>query len=318
MPHETVPDLTVPPILHDGVGRSPAGAAWVAALPGLVARAVERWDLVPGEPFPDGAAAWTAPVRRADGTEAVLKIVLPHDEARHEAAALREWAGRGTVRLLAHEPSDWALLLERVRPGRPLTASTLPADDRLRAAAAVHRTLTGLPVGPGLDDVPHLVDVCRDWAPTLLDRAGRAAVEGEIDVDGGLVASAHGLLLALPVPGAADVVLHGDLNPGNLLEGPDGRWVAIDPKPVRGDAAFDLWPLLEQVDPPFRASDPARVLGERTALLADELGLEVQRIAAWAFARCTESALWRWDELGDLTGAQRELDRAAVWETLAR
>lgn len=317
MPHETVPDLTVPPILHDGVGRSPAGAAWVATLPGLVARAAQRWDLVPGEPFPDGSAAWTAPVRRADGTDAVLKIVLPHDEARHEAAALQAWAGRGAVRLLAHEPADWALLLERVLPGTPLTTSTLPADERLRAAAAVHRALTGLPVGLPTD-VSHLTDVCQVWARQLVDRAGRAAVEGELDVDGGLVAHAHDLLRSLPVAGPADVVLHGDLNPGNLLEGPDGRWVAIDPKPVRGDPAYDLWPLLEQVDPPLRTSDPARVLAERTALLADELAIEGSRIAAWAFARCTESALWRWDELGDLAGAQRELDRAAVWETLAR
>ena len=91
--------------------------------------------------------------------------------------------------------------------------------------------------------------------------------------------------------------MHGDLNPGNVLAAGDGRWVAIDPKPMRGDPAYDLWPLLEQVDDPFAHPDPAAVLRERVGLLAGVLDLDADRVAAWGLARCTESALWVWDQL---------------------
>ncbi|WP_159066909.1 aminoglycoside phosphotransferase family protein [Cellulomonas timonensis] len=318
-PETARPDLAVPTILHDGVGRTPSGARWIEELPALVERAARRWDLTLGEPFRDGASAWVAPARTVDGRAAVLKVGFPHDEARHEADALRAWDGRGTVRLWAHDPQDWALLLEQVVPGAPMTAvKAVPASELLAAGAAVHRALVTACATdePGLPGLPHMADVCRAWSHTLLDRAGRAAAEGELDVDGGLVEHAHELLRELPTTGAAAVV-HGDLNPGNLLLGPDDRWVAIDPKPMRGDPAYDLWPLLEQVDSPFRSADPARLLRERTAVAADAAGLDPQRVAAWALARSVEAALWRWDELGDLAGAQRELDQAAVWAALA-
>ena len=70
--------------------------------------------------------------------------------------------------------------------------------------------------------------------------------------------------------------MHGDLNPGNLLAAGGGRWLAIDPKPMRGDPAYDLWPLLEQVDDPFEHPDPAAVLRERVALLAGLLDLDAR------------------------------------------
>jgi streptomycin 6-kinase len=56
---------------------------------------------------------------------------------------------------------------------------------------------------------------------------------------------ARGLLRELPPTAGRRVLLHGDFNPGNVLAGRTGTWVAIDPKPMIGDPAYDLWPLLE-------------------------------------------------------------------------
>jgi len=111
--------------------------------------------------------------------------------------------------------------------------------------------------------------------------------------------------------------VHGDLNPGNILAAGGSRWLAIDPKPMCGDPAYDLWPLLGQVDDPFGRPEPVAVLRERVALLADLLDLDADRIAAWAFARCTESALWVWDQLGDEPGARTVLGQAVVWARVA-
>jgi len=156
-----------------------------------------RWGLEIGEPFRTGYASWCAPTSARGGRDAVLKIVFPHDEARHEARALRAWDGRGAVRLLDDAPEDWALLLEHVRPGTPMTESDATAEERLAAGADVHRELCGAPADPDSravrdlqEALPSIVEVCRGWSDLLADRAARAAVEGDLDLDPGLLALA--------------------------------------------------------------------------------------------------------------------------------
>src|SRR5690242_6301719 len=51
------------------------GRDWLERLPTLVADAASAWQLQVGAPFePGGNVGWVAPVRRADGTDAVLKV----------------------------------------------------------------------------------------------------------------------------------------------------------------------------------------------------------------------------------------------------
>ncbi|MBO9554382.1 aminoglycoside phosphotransferase family protein [Cellulomonas sp.] len=307
-----MPELTVPTILHDGVGRTAEGSDWIARLPGLVSRAARRWDLRVGEPFTQGSASWTAPVVRPDGTAAVLKVSFPHDEARHEADALRAWHGHGVPLLLDDDRDDWALLLERVAPGTPLSASTASAEDRLLVGAHVLRDLLDAP-GAALVEVPSMADVCTRWSAVLTARAQRAGAL----VDPGLVRDAVDLLVRLPdgVPGGLAVV-HGDLNPGNVLHGARDRWVAIDPKPMRGDAAYDLWPMLEQVDDPFAHPDPVATLRTRVELVADAAGLDPERVAGWGVARGVESALWWWSVSSDDAALREGLAQSRVWATV--
>ncbi len=85
------------------------------------------------------------------------------------------------------------------------------------------------------------------------------------------------------------MLLHGDFNPGNVLSAGD-RWLAIDPKPMVGDPAYDPWPLLEQIDDPFQY--PRAVLRDRVRVVAGELDLDAQRIVDWSIARRVETALW--------------------------
>ncbi|WP_307802456.1 aminoglycoside phosphotransferase family protein [Cellulomonas fengjieae] len=296
-----MPDVVVPPILRDGLGRTAAGREWIDRLPVLVDRARERWALRLGEPFTNGSASWCAPATLGDGGRAVLKVSFPHDEARDEAVALRAWHGHGVPELLGSQPEDWALLLARIEPGTPLSDTAGSAQERLTAAAGVARALWSVPRDVA---VPSMVEVCAGWADLLEDRGARHGVD---------VGVAAGLLRTLP--GSSDVLVHGDLNPGNILAAGD-RWLAIDPKPLRGDPAYDLWPLLEQIDDPFLHASPVRVLRERVTLLSGLLDLDPDRVAAWGFARSVESALWVWDHLEDEPGGRRDLAQAHVWEQL--
>ncbi|WP_030104000.1 aminoglycoside phosphotransferase family protein [Actinoalloteichus caeruleus] len=286
----------------------PAGHSWLAGLPDRVDRLRRRWGLVLGAPLRGGTSSWVAPARRPDGTEAVLKVTWPHPEASAEPDALRRWAGRAAVRLLDVAGDDNALLLERVRPATPLAAAEeIPPARRLELAAEVVAELWSVPVG-GVA-VPGLAAVCAGWAEVTAARAGTPGA----DLDAGLVRRGVELLRELPSSADRAVLLHGDLNPGNLLAARRRPWLAIDPKPVLGDPAYELWPLVEQVDDP---RDRPSVLASRFRLLADVLGLDPARVAAWALARTVEGALWSAAH-GDPAGGRSAMAVAPVLARLA-
>lgn len=73
-------------------------------LPALLDECTQRWSLTVRSPFPNLSIHYVAPVVRSDGTEAVLKIGLPHRELLTEVAALRLYDGRHCVRLLEADP----------------------------------------------------------------------------------------------------------------------------------------------------------------------------------------------------------------------
>jgi streptomycin 6-kinase len=189
------------------------------------------------------------------------------------------------VRLLEHDADRHALLLERCEPGTPLTEDRRPAPDRLRTAATVLRDLWQAPVPDGLED---LGAVLAEWADLAEERQARLRP----GYDPGLVAYGVDLLRTLPASAGRRVILHGDANPGNVLSARRRPWLAIDPKPMVGDPAYDPWPLLGQVDDAFAHDDPAPLVRDRIALLADELGLTSDRIAAFCVARAVEYALY--------------------------
>ena len=76
----------------------------------------------------------------ADGSKAVLKLQPVDDETGGEPAALKAWAGQGAVRLLEHDSSSGAMLLERLDASRDL--STMRDD--LAAAQIIAELLVQL------------------------------------------------------------------------------------------------------------------------------------------------------------------------------
>ncbi|MDI1461175.1 aminoglycoside phosphotransferase family protein [Catellatospora sp. KI3] len=258
---------------------------WLAELPELIAQVRERFQLTLSPPLRGGSCSWVAPATLPDGTGVIVKIAWPHPEMYGEPAALRLWQGDGAVRLLAHDPRHHALLLERCDPGLPLGDSTAPADERLRQGARVLRRLWRAAPTGGFDPLDR---VTAHWADLVDERMARLRPGYDPD----LVAYGARLLRELPATADRRVLLHGDFNPNNVLSCGDGRWLAIDPKPMAGDPAYDPWPLLEQVDDPFAHPDPAAVLAARRDLLAAELSVDPQRIVRWAVARRVETALW--------------------------
>src|SRR5689334_12310235 len=80
----TCVNVFIPAFLHQHILQFGAeGAQWLAHLPRHIAQLEQEWGLRVGPAFDHGGAvSWAAPVECADGAEAVLKVTLPHDEAR--------------------------------------------------------------------------------------------------------------------------------------------------------------------------------------------------------------------------------------------
>lgn len=273
-----------------------SAAPWLRDLPSRIEQVREAFGLRLSAPLHGGSCSWVAPAELPDGTPVIVKISWPHREMYGEPTALRLWDGRGAVRLVAHDPQRHALLLERCEPGEQLATSVGTAEDRLRIGIGLLRQLWIAPLSAA-GGIEQLGLVTGEWADLVDERMARIRP----GYDTGLVAEGVRLLRELPGSAERNTVLHGDFNPGNVLSCSGGRWVAIDPKPMLGDPAYDPWPLLEQVDDPFAYPDATRVLHDRVDLLSDELSLDPQRVVLWAVARRVETALWAAHH-GDVAG----------------
>ncbi|WP_079405335.1 aminoglycoside phosphotransferase family protein [Streptomyces sp. 3211] len=275
-----------------------AGREFIAGLPARAARFLEEWGLRRTGPAMHGMTALVLPVVRADGTAAVLKLVAVDEESAGEPVALRAWAGRGSVRLLAHDAGTGTLLLERLDEGRDL--SVLARSDPRRAVAVVGELLarlTAVPAPAGLRGLGEMAAGMLEEVPQALGRLGQERHRRLLADCAAAVAEVAG------EPG--DRLLHWDLHYGNVLAGGREPWLAIDPKPLAGDPGFELLPAIVNN---FRAED----VRWRFDLLAEAVGLDRERARAWTLGRVLQNCLW------DVADGEECLDEAqlAVAEVL--
>jgi streptomycin 6-kinase len=262
-------DLRLPESI-DRIRSVDGGPEWIAALPRLVSDAVDRWSLrVVGDPFPGSYVSVVVPVT-SDDEPAVLKIQFPHDESEHEAEALRVWDGDGAVRLLGHDPDLCALLIERCDPGGHL------ADAGPEVAMGVLIELLPRLWVATNGPLRSLDDEALGWIdaiPTSWARAGRQVERRLIDA---AVDALTGVIGGTPA-----VLLHQDLHGHNVLRATREPWLVIDPKPLVGDRAFSVAPIVRSYELGHSRDD---VLG-RFDRLVDVLGLDPTRAAAWTIGQ---------------------------------
>jgi len=226
---EQIAGHPLPPRLAEA--EDPGVAAWRDdLLPGLVEGLLSEWALTTQAPFtPGGSTAWVAPVTGPGDTELVLKVAWAHGESRDEAVGLAAWQGYGAVRVLHAELRGQSslLLMDRVRPGTPLSQS-LSRSERDEVVAAVLNRLWSAPVPPGTALRP-LASMCAWWADEAAHRLTaaptRAARHEEPVLPAGLIEHGLGQFRQLPLEWDGEpVLLATDLHPDNvLLSRPNGR-----------------------------------------------------------------------------------------------
>ncbi len=276
-----------------------AGKAWLAKLPKILAELVEQWELSLGEPFPHLSynlvlSAWSWPLN----TAVVLKIGFPRPELRREIAALELTHGRGQVPLIASDPVQCALLLPQLQPGTSLWASGLRDDDRATRIAAEVMQALWQPLPPTASTAQTFRHV-RQWAGDLSRlRATFGGRTGPFPAH--LVTRAECAFAELLDTAVADhdVLLHGDLHHGNILAHGTG-WLAIDPKGVRGDPAYDVGAWLRNPMPAlFAVPDLETRLARRVAIFSEMLGIEQERLVGYGLAQAVLSGWWSYEDHG--------------------
>jgi len=99
------------------------------------------------------------------------------------------------------------------------------------------------------------------------------------------------------------VLCHQDLQGSNVLRAQRESWLAIDPKPLVGEPAFDVASLLRDRRWEIRRA----VIERRLALLSGELGLERDRMRAWGIVHALHWGVGPDKLEGDLVKCARML-----------
>ncbi len=240
---------------------------------------LSRWKL-----SPDGApittpAAHLLPVLK-NGKPAMLK--LSHDADERLGGVLMEWwGGDGAAQVFARDGD--AMLMERATG--PASLSDMARTGRDDEACRILCTAATRLHAPRSKPLPELTPL-GDWFKDLWPAAAR---------HGGILArSAETARMLLAEPRDVNV-LHGDLHHDNVLDFGARGWLAIDPKHLIGERAFDFVNIFTNPD----LADPTRPVAtqperfeRRLDVVVALAGLERQRLLSWVLAWTGLSASW--------------------------
>lgn len=277
--------MVIPEQLIENCKEVPDRCHWLNNLPALLHQLTDRWSLRADAPFDHAnvTCSWVAPVVRADGMAAVLKLGMPHMEGADEIQGLRFWNGDPTVQLLEADDELGAMLLERCLPG-----DMLRSEPEVNWDPVIANLLKRLWRRPGQDDLRrfrHLSVMLECWSHETLAQAHHWP-------DAGLVRYGLQLFQELSKPSTEDKLLATDLHAANVLRSEREPWLVIDPKPFIGDPAFDLVQHLHNCEARLHA-DPVGMVTR----MADLAEVDDERLTLWTLARAAADPRPSWGNL---------------------
>jgi streptomycin 6-kinase len=244
---------------------------WIDDLDELVEHLEGVWSMTVGRPYDGATEAFVAAAELQDGTQAVVKLVIPRSAraAQNEITVLRRTRGEGCARLLRDDEALGALLLERLGPS--LFELELPIGQRheilCSAAERIWRPApdSGLPTGA--QKGRYLIDfIARLW-----DELDRPCSKRAVDF---ALACAERRIAAHDDERA--VLVHGDVHQWNALRSDDG-FRLVDPDGLLAEAEYDLGVLMREDPLELLRGDPKR----RSRWLAERCNLDATAIWEW-------------------------------------
>lgn len=256
----------------------------------LIKKLEEKWSIKVGPRF-DPSYNYVAPVIQTDGSEAVLKIGLFKDkDFLTEAEVLKAFNGGGIVKLLKEDLENQAILIERIRPGIPV--STLENDEKATRimASVMKRLWVKLPKN---HNFPTLTAWFRgfEWYKTNFKNG---------PIPENLLEQAEELFRSFVENPLDQYLLHGDLHHENVLSSEREGYLAIDPKGVVGEREYETAAgLRNPYQKLIKANNLEAILKRRIDILCEELEFDKKRIQEWGIAQTVLSVIWSLEKKND-------------------
>lgn len=261
------------------------GKQWLDYLPNLVMQLANTYGLSNLKPVNN--LSYNYVLSGFQGPQPIiLKLGLDIDGFKREAAALRALEGFCVVQVFSENAGF--LLLECAVPGVSLKSHFSEHDDEaINITANIIKRLHKAPI-PSPHAFPHV----KDWL---------AVLDSDLKIPAKTLQKARKIrdeLLQNPGP---DVLLHGDLHHDNILQNGNDKsrrssksedgWVAIDPKGVIGEPAYEVAAFIRNPMPELLIHDDApNIIHNRITRFSELLELPSQRILDW----CLVQAVLSW------------------------
>jgi streptomycin 6-kinase len=283
--------LDVPALVRQrALANGAVGRRWLDGLPEVVASLAERWGLALERPFRGGTASYVASAADPAGRACVLKVAMPLDQDEIAGFARsvlvhRLAAGRGCARLLDHDESVPAMLLERLGPN--LDELGLPLPQLLDAIATTLRSFwrpvaadCGLP--SGADKAAWLAHFITTTWDQLAQPCGREVIDRAL---------AYCDERAAAFDPARAVLVHGDAHGWNTLDAGRGTFKFVDPEGLRSEPAHDLGVPMREYNEELLAGDTTRLVRARAERLASACGVDPEPVWQWGFIERVSTGL---------------------------
>lgn len=259
-----------------------AGKQWWQRLPQFLENLARTQGLTLLPPFEHLSFNYVLPVLGSKGQEWVLKVSLPHDEFSKEIHALKYFNGRGSVCLIAANPEEGWLLMERLLPGTRLV-DLLDEQQAIPIAVSVMQRLWA-PVTE-----PQLFISLEKWLRSLNQLNTQALLQQLVSkkIRDFVISRAKELISSQGEP----VLLHGDLHHYNILQH-QSEWLAIDPKGIVGEREFEIGAFLRN---PFSVvEDPQKTkeIANKLDLIIELTGFDRQRVLSWCIIQAVLCVCW--------------------------
>jgi streptomycin 6-kinase len=269
-----------------------------------------RWNISGAELIAETFSSRIWKVVRADGSPAVVKALKPFDDVADElrGAHFLAWRhGHGAVRLFGR---DGRKMLIEYAGERHLSAVLDHDGDRSATEVAVE--VMARLHAPSEHPAPTALQPLRERFADLFAKAAEDRNRGRES----LYVEAAELADRLLGDRRNIRPLHGDLHHDNVLLSPRG-WLAIDPKGVLGEPAFDAANMFyNPLDRDDLCLDPERIAGMAT-VFSRSMTIDPRRLLDFAVAYGCLSAAWHAGDRNDRDEA-RELAVADAIRTVRR
>jgi streptomycin 6-kinase len=177
------------------------------------------------------------------------------------------------------------VLIERAQPGDDLSTMVQAGrdDEATLILCLVMRQLNRpAPAGANFRTIA-------DWGQGF-ERNRAAALR--LGVEAALIDRASALFHRLCETQDQPIVLHGDLQHYNVVRDLDRGWLAIDPKGILGEPAYETGALLRNptADQPLCAD--SAIIDRRARTICAQLGYRYERVVGWCFSQWMLAVLW--------------------------